>query len=236
MKQMLNSNAVRVLSFLVIAIAASPQMLLAQCASSYSDATADESGNVYAWSVLDDDYTATYTGCTPGGWGYFTHTYYSSVTISSPSNRTATGTGGGSMTPGSAGSSRADAVIGLGGEFGDFTITDFQRIDCSVAGPSFVTISSPALIATVSNRQFTYSFDSFDYFDSNYGNYRRCNVGSPAPSGTLCLNIRAHTSEFGGTLPAYAVFQFTVVRLPLVSVCLKVNRGRQNSCIPDPQP
>lgn len=110
-----------------------------QCTTVYTDrATNSDYSQLYAWSELNDNYTNPYGGCAPPSWsGWFSHTYTTQVTISTPSGRQATGYGSGYQSPGSPGYSRADTAIEIGGETGSFGLYGFNQIDCSVAGPFY---------------------------------------------------------------------------------------------------
>ena len=120
----------------LLAVFAAPSF--AQCAATYADYSGNSDGTIiYAWSVLTDDYTASYTGCAPWGGG-FVHSYSATAQITSPTGRVTYGYGSGSQYGGAgAGSNYANVQIATQDEDGVFFFQSNQEIDCSVAGPGF---------------------------------------------------------------------------------------------------
>jgi hypothetical protein len=113
----------------------------AQCASLLNENGPDGSGSVHGWTILTDNYTNPSSGCAPQNWppNGFTHTYNLSISIKSPSGRQATGTGYGNQQGGQGTATvRADVYLAVDGEFGTFSLSGEDTIDCSVAGLFFV--------------------------------------------------------------------------------------------------
>src|SRR5687767_93099 len=80
----------------------------AQCASAYTDGTHNSDASVlYAWSVLTDYWGQSCSA----PWGTYTHTYYTTVKITSPTGRIATGSGYGQSSSG--GENRADTSLSI---------------------------------------------------------------------------------------------------------------------------
>jgi hypothetical protein len=158
--------------------------VFAQCASAYNDA--DASGDttaIYAWSVLTDNYTDNGTGCNPG-WGNFTHTYSTSVQITSPTGRQVYVTNNGSQNMGEGqGINRIDTWLDAAGEYGDFMINGFAQIDCTIGGIGFFATPTSNSI----RRGFSVSF----YTNAvNYGSY--CSFQIINPCDVKCRPVSGY--------------------------------------------
>jgi hypothetical protein len=125
-----------------IALACGIQQCVAQCVTEYSDQSSD-GYTLVATDTLIDNFTDPGSGCVPGNWYAFTHSYTTNISLTSPTGRynssVAYGSQGSGTSPGyNTASVSLSLYSGSDLDEGDWTIGISENIVCSIGGAFFI--------------------------------------------------------------------------------------------------